>query len=472
MANAFSTRCISSDNPERIDNLVIVCEIPPAPDPCFEYPFDIPLPPPHIYGFGCVCPTATFIGKGVAKVSGRFGPKDSDCCDLDFHIEIDVPPADINCPALKDDDKDGGQKNLKMNQSASAWLDIRKDSSSDCVFTFDLDIGVPCPVVTPAVSRTPRSPSEPKLIMTSVDNGYASVIVKSSNSSENCSFVLDLDIGVPCPEISNESTGVHLRMDEPPKAEISVISENSSTGCSFTLDLEIGVPCPKITTVSSVAPRSPGAPNLIMTGIDHGYANVVVSSNNSSTGCEFTLDLDIGVPCPKISMSSTAPNVLKLKMNQFPKANILVTESHSSTGCQIMLDLDIGVPCPDISTSSAKVVLNQYPGATLSVSKDHTASDCNYDMDLNITIPCEKVIVSSQSLKMNQPANVTLTTVTDHASDDCKVYLNLDVGVPCPVFTGYQDLKMNQPKSVNLTFAPDHTNAACVYTYDLDINVA
>jgi len=85
--------CSIPENPDVVNPLIFDCELPDAPEPYLQFPFEIPLPTPHLFGLGCSLPEIEQEYGGIlcfdVKVESR--DPEEDYCFLKWVYKGEVP---------------------------------------------------------------------------------------------------------------------------------------------------------------------------------------------------------------------------------------------------------------------------------------------------------------------------------------------------------------------------------------------
>ena len=87
--------CSIPENPEILAPVQLDCELPEIPESNSEFPFELPLPPPHIFGFGCSLPEINMREPaGIGRLEVSVEPRDvveADNCFLEWSYRLIIP---------------------------------------------------------------------------------------------------------------------------------------------------------------------------------------------------------------------------------------------------------------------------------------------------------------------------------------------------------------------------------------------
>lgn len=211
------------------------------------------------------------------------------------------------------------------------------------------------------------------------------------------------DIEDLCPDIEvGTATVMYDNIPEP----VVIFEFVQSTGCAFTVNLDITLPtavldCPSIT----IGGGSSGGTVTIDENASDAALNFTVTKH--PTLCTFDFDFDLVLPnfCPIITTTGSSISINSLI--SVPTLSFNVVRNSSGPNCDFNLDLDIQIPdfCPTLSVGSATISINSgitTPTVDFSIDKNPSACDFVFDLDIQLPDFCPTFDASGSNINLDE----------------------------------------------------------------------
>lgn len=279
----------------------------------------------------------------------------------------------------------------------------------------------------------------------------ASVRYPNAQNTGACQPVIGIDVNCPSPEGS-----IKVVMNAGPGGRFDAIPVNPDA-CEYKFDIDIDVPCPQISSGDT----------KINFGTDTADAHFNVKDNSTSDQCSFSFDFNFNIPCPSMSVSAA-----KLIMNTGPFANLKITSNPTSSGCPFDFDMSLGVPCPSLSVVAATLIMNTGPFAALNIKANPTSSNCPFDFDMSLGVPCPSFTFGGE-IRLGSPLALYSMFFKKGTSSDCGGSFSIGIDIPCPKLKiGTAALYMFPPTwPPYMLYQVTESSPPCDYTFDLVIGV-
>jgi len=446
---------------------------------------------------------------------------DPGTCEFVFDLELVVPIPRPPCPVINvnefyvktvyNDECKTGPSKFSIIPRHRPPLDCNDTGS--CEFDVDLEINV----------KIPRPPC-PEISVTTfnVNSGYESQKCTGQNrfvitrryepascvdptKKDKCEFDVELEIFIPipkqpCPEINISKFNVNSFYDDgraecENKSRFEIRKKHQiSTDCrqpdrcAFEVDLEIAVPVPR----QSCPTIDVGTFNVsavyedcVTSGSRFQITRKVTEGDcNNPDVCDFTVDLEIVVPVPRIpcpefniqkfsvdtfydtEKCAGGGSIFKISRRPVPDINCDDSLGQQVPRCEFDIELEIKIPipppppCPDISINAFNV---SYKPITIdqldevqdcnrfTITTDRSTgacgetTGCSYGVDLNLCIPiptCPDLNVNSFKVNTTYAdcgSGQNKFTITKNGTDGCSFDIDLEINIPipqppCPVF--------------------------------------
>lgn len=205
----------------------------------------------------------------------------------------------------------------------------------NCDYDFDLDIELGCPT-----GMTPNDGSPATKSISFGTNGLSFAFTKTA---DNCDFDLDIDIDVPCPPLAPffvSNTPTPILFSDTPTIQFGFAV---GTACDYTLDIEMTAPCPPITPTTPTEVPVVYAEALVIPAMVYQFAK--------GPSCDYELQIEeITIPCP--SVTPPAPGVQATTVSYAASDEALGYVKYGFTpkpDCEHELDIEIELPCPKMT---------------------------------------------------------------------------------------------------------------------------
>lgn len=386
------------------------------------------------------------------------------------------------------------------DQSNSAAIVFTKIDDDPCRFFVDLDLNIrlpppPCPTIS--VGDLSLTVEYADCLPTAMQ-GIALAITKEviepncgsdSNRADSCKFTVDLTIGIPIPR--------------PPCPEISVGE------FSVTTDWEDCITKPSALTITRTVPEK----------------KCLTDGGFSESACQFTLDLDLQIPIPRIPCPTFAvtgtigysdePEVLLYAEVIKPDNTCTgATGPSEQKPCEIDFGIDILVPCPDLTATIdvTSITATAQPTGTLIIKPQEdpvtsATAPCKLEVELELKIPQPCIPTFWCSTRYSQPTDppgdgpldcsfieilpanqepyVNLTVKKEPnpftpPPHECDYRVELDLGIPlppCPELTATLNITAvtaTVDPTGTLTFTPSgalNSTGPCQYNLGLGLKL-
>lgn len=401
--------------------------VPAAPDDipdCDDTPLDPldedpPCPPLTIS-----TPTITVVPELEHPPTISFTLTKGLNCDYDFDLDIE-----LGCPTgLTPNDATPASKTLNFGTNPLTFAFTKTDDN--CDFDLDIDFDVPCPPITPLFSgMTPRpiTFSDTPTMQFGFTVGTA------------CDYELNIDISAPCPPITPQiPTEVPVVFAEAIPAMVYQFQKGPS--CDYELQIEeITIPCP-------VMSPNPGvqAPNVSYAESDEspGY---VQYGFQSGPDCEHTLDIDIELPCPKMTpfydTIAEDPIRVDLDPDDTPYGELKFGFVYNSN-CQWELRMDLKTGCmpvlPLVETPFNTITYGQ-EGYQMAYHFESDPEECKKTFEVTqLVLPCIPTPAVTADITIGEMGSQATFSANVTTNSGCQQVWDFDISVPAGGPQGYQ----------------------------------